>query len=457
MNIRISFLLMLLTFSLLSAKLRAQESQLFFTGAKPQENLLNPSIYYDSTVVVISPFAQFQISNNSFGFRNAIAENNLGTNYWDIDYMLENANDKNRLNLELNYSFLFINKKIKNGLFATFSINRNNSYNFLIPKDLLELSKGNVNYQDETARNFDLSGLSVSSFSYTSFSMGLIKKISPVFTLGAHIKLLKGHYLTQTNKFKALLNTRGNLEETYLEADINYRQSAPLMYGFGSANNTYGIDDFPGQFFWHNSLFKNLGAAIDVGFTYSPDDRTTFSGSVTDLGFIRWNQNQVQVKINGNYTFGGLDISPDQEGKINIGESFNTLMDTLNATFDPKTNDSTNFTTYLPSKIYFGMKRKLNEKVDLFGVFRANISSFYNDYRYTLGANYRPKNWLLINLTTSYKNNTFGNLGAGCVLNFKRVQFFVVTENIDFALFNSRSLNVAAGLNYNLLSVFTPR
>ncbi|HKI89770.1 MAG TPA: DUF5723 family protein [Draconibacterium sp.] len=457
MNIRISFLLMIFSFVISIPNVNAQDAQLFFTGVKPQENLFNPSVHYDSTVLIISPFARFRISNNSFGFNDAFVENNLGAKYWDIDYMIKNAKDENLLNLDLNYSFLFFNKKIKKDFYATFSINQNNSYNFLLPKDLFELSKGNISYQDETTRNFDLKGLAINSYSYTSFSTGLIKKISPVFTLGTHVKLLRGHYLTQTNKFEALLNTRGDLEETYLEADINFRQSAPLMYGFGSPNNTYGINDFPGQFFWHNNLFKNLGAAFDIGFTYSPENKTTFSGSVSDIGFICWNQNQAQIKIKGNYTFGGLDISPDAEGKINIEESFNTLMDTLNATFDPQTNDSTSFTTYLPSKIYFGMKRKINEKFDLFGVFRATISSFYNDYRYTLGTIYKPKDWLLINLTTSYKNKTFGNLGAGFIFNFKRIQFFVVTENIDFTLFNSRSVNVAAGLNYDLLSAFAPR
>jgi len=457
MKNRNSFLFVILSFLIFPLNLNAQDAQLFFTGLKPQENIFNPSVHYDSTVLIISPFVRFNIGNNAFGFKNAFTESNSGLKYWDIDYMIENANDKNLLNLDLNYSFVYLNKKIKNNLYATFSINQNNSYNFLIPKDLLELSKGNINYQDETTRNFDLKGLAINSFSYTSFSAGLIKKFSPAFTLGTHVKLLKGHYLTQTNKFETLLNTRSDLEETYLEANITYRQSAPLMYGFGSPNTPYGLNDFPRQFLWQNNLFSNLGAALDVGFTYSPNDKTTIVASLSDIGFIRWNQNLAQVKINGNYTFGGLDISPDEEGKINIEESFNTLMDTLNATFDPQINDSTSFTANLPAKIYFGMKRKLNERFDLFGVFRANISSFYNEYRYTLGTIYKPKDWLLINLSASYKNNTFGNLGAGFVFKWKRVQFFVVTENIDFTLLNSRSINIAAGLNYDLLSAFSSR
>lgn len=457
MNIRICIFFAILVLFIHPPNVNAQDAQLFFTGVKPQENIFNPTVYYDSTVLIISPFAQLRFSNNSFGFKDAFAESSSGAKYWDIDHMINNANDENLLNLDLNYSFVFLNKKIKNDFYATFSITQNNSYNFLIPKDLLELSKGNINYQNETTRNFDLKGFAINSFSYTSYSAGLIKKVNQVFTLGAHIKLLNGHYLTQTSKFEALLNTRGDLEETYLEANINYRQSAPLMYGFGSPNNTYGLNDFPGQFFWHNNLFKNMGAAFDLGFTYSPEDKTTFTASVSDIGFIRWNQNQAQVKINGNYTFGGLDISPDTEGKINIEESFNTLMDTLNVTFNPQTNDSAVFTTYLPTKIYFGMKRKLTEKFDLFGVFRANISSFYNDYRYTVGTIYQPKNWLLVNITTSYKNKTFGNIGAGFIFKLKHIQFFVVTENVDFTLLNSRSINVAAGLNYDLLSAFSSR
>lgn len=458
MNTRRNLLSLILLFLIISPGVKGQEAQLFFTGLKPQENLINPSVCYDSTVVILSPFASFRVNNNSFGFNDGFIKNsNSGQKYWDIDYMIENANDRSQLNFDLNYSFLFINKKLKNDLYATFSVSQKNNYNFLIPIDLFKLSKGNVNYQDETVNNFDLNGLSVNSLSYTSFSAGIVKKISQAFTFGTHFNLLKGHYVTQTNKFDALLNTRGDLEETYLEAEINFRQSAPLMFGFGTTNNIYGINDFPEHFFWHNDLLKNLGAAIDFGFTYTPEDKTTFFGSISDIGFIRWNQNQAQINISGNHSFRGLDISPDSEGKINIAESFATLMDTLNATFNPQTNESSEFTTYLPAKIYFGMKRKVNERFDLFGIFRANISSFYDEYRYTAGAIYKPKDWLLINLTTSYKNKSFGNLGAGFIFKFRKVQFFVVTENIDFTLFNSRSVNVAAGLNFDLLNALNPR
>lgn len=447
MNIKSNFTLAVLLMCFQILKLNAQEAQLFFTGVKPQENILNPSVFYDSTVVVVSPFAAFGFSNNAFGLKNVFVQDNTGQRYWNLDYAIENVNDETLLKLDLNYSFLFINKKLKNDFYATFSIDRNSSYNFLIPKDLFELSKGNVNYQDETTRNFDLKGLTVYSIAYTSFSTGLIKKINPVFTIGSHLKMLKGSYLTMTNNFEVLLNTRGDLEETYLEANIDFRQSASLMYGFGTAKKNYGLNDFPEQFFWHNDLFSNLGVAIDVGFTYFPDNKTTITGSFIDLGFIRWNQNQAQIKINGNYTFSGIDVSPGREGKISLEESFNALVDTIKNTFNPQINDTANFNTFLPAKIHFGMQRKVNEKFQLFGVFMATRSSNYNDYRYTIGTIYNPADWLLINLSTSYKYKTFGNIGAGFVFNFKRIQLFAVTENIDFTLFGSRSLNIAAGVN----------
>jgi hypothetical protein len=54
-------------------------------------------------------------------------------------------------------------------------------------------------------------------------------------------------------------------------------------------------------------------------------------------------------------------------------------------------------------------------------------------------------------MSTGYKNEKIGNIGAGMVYTFNRFDVFVASENIDYLISNSRSINLALGLNIRIL------
>jgi hypothetical protein len=435
-----------------TASLSAQEANLIFFGLKPQNNFYNPAEQFDSLYINFSPFASFNLGSNTLGLKETFKwDVNKEYKYWDTDYLLNHAKDENILNLNLNYSFLFIGKKLPKEFYTTFSINKRNSYDFLAPKGLLELTRGNADYETESVRDIELDGLSVNGLSYTAYSFGLSKKFSPAFQLGFHIKLLNGNFVTKTPNFEASINSRNDFEETYIEAKIHYQQSSPGISQNQNSDYSSSLGNFPQHFSWHTNFFKNLGTAVDFGFVYRPDFRTTIFGSVSDIGFINWNSGQEQVQIDGAYSFTGFDLSPNSSGKVSIEETFNLVLDSINSTFNPKVDKTSDFRTHLTPHVLFGFERQVSSKLNFFSLFQANIYSYYTDYRFTLGAVYKPGKHLQLNMSTGYKNEKIGNIGAGMVYSFNRFDVFVASENIDYLISNSRSINLALGLNIRIL------
>lgn len=436
-----------------TASVNAQEANLIFLGLKPQNNFYNPAEQFDSLYISFSPFVSFNLGSNTLGLKKTFKwDINKEYKYWDTEYLLNHAKNENFVTLNLNYSFLFIGKKLPKGFYTTFSINKRNSYDFLVPKGLLELTRGNADYETESGRDFDLDGLSVNGLSYTAYSFGLSKKFSPAFQFGLHLKLLNGNFLTKTRNFEAVINTRNDLKETFIEADIVYQQSSPgISRSQTDDSYSFELGDFPQLFSCHTNLFKNLGAAVDLGFVYTPDFHTSIFGSVSDIGFIKWNSGQEEVQIDGAYSFTGFDLSPNSSEKVSIEEAFNLVMDSIKTTFNPKVDKTSEFRTYLTSQVLLGFERKVSSKFNFFGLFRAHIYSYYTDYQFTIGTVYKPGKHLRLNMSTAYKNEKIGNLGAGMVYAFNRFDVFVASENIDYLITNSRSINLALGLNIRIL------
>jgi hypothetical protein len=435
-----------------TAGVTAQEANLIFLGTKPQKNFYNPAVQLDSLCIIFSPHATFNLGSNTFGLKETFKwDYNKEYKYWDVPYLLDNANDENFINLNLDYSFLFIGKKLPKGFYSSFSINQRNSYNFLIPGGLLELSRGNAEYETELSRDFDLDGLSVNGLSYTAYSFGLSRKFSPAFQFGLHFKLLSGNFVTKTLNFEASINTRNDFKETYVKADILYQQSSPGISQNQSDDYTFSPGDFSQHLSWHTNFFKNLGAAIDFGFEYTPDFHTTIFGSVSDIGFIKWNSGQEEVHLSGAYSFTGFEISPGSSGKFNFEETFNLVMDSIKTTFNPNVDKTSAFRTHLTSQVLLGLQRSLNPKFDFFSLFQASVYSYYTDYRFALGALYKPNKHLRLNISTAYKNEGIGNLGAGMVYAFNRFELFIASGNIEYLIYNSRSINLALGVNIRVL------
>ena len=99
---------------------------------------------------------------------------------------------------------------------------------------------------------------------------------------------------------------------------------------------------------------KNKGLAFDAGFIQRYSEDLTFSGSVVDLGFIRWKSDLNNLKLANDVTYESL--------LPNTGNLLDVLRDSLRI---EHTKDS--YVTMLPLKLYLGADYQLNK------VFQARV------------------------------------------------------------------------------------
>ena len=80
---------------------------------------------------------------------------------------------------------------------------------------------------------------------------------------------------------------------------------------------------------YYMTRFRNPGASLAFGMSYMLDQRTTFSLSFSDIGFIHWSDSTLNYRVKGEAAFKGLDILGDYlNGKeIELDSTINAFMD----------------------------------------------------------------------------------------------------------------------------------
>ena len=142
-------------------------------------------------------------------------------------------------------------------------------------------------------------------YNYFSFYLGYGTQISSDMELDFKIKFLKGVSLIGfENKGGSLvtisqMNTFGNPFITTLNTHLNVVQ-----------NNS-------------NSFFSNLGISTDFWLQKTYEDKFSVYGRISDLGFIRWSEEQYESNVN--YDFDGLNYTLEQD----LTEEFNVFTDTI--------------------------------------------------------------------------------------------------------------------------------
>ncbi|MDX9696916.1 MAG: DUF5723 family protein, partial [Bacteroidales bacterium] len=165
--------------------------------------------------------------------------------------------------------------------------------------------------------------------------------------------------------------------------------------------------------------------------------------------YIKWDTDITNLALKGDFTFKGADL-----GELSTNDSasfdgqFQEILDSLENSFKV-TNQVTNFTTSLNTKIYVGASWLVSKKFDLSFLYRGY---YFNDHltsAYTFSANARPIRGISATVSYSIMNGSYNNIGVGLVLGGAPLQLYVVADNASAALWGHQttSLNFRVGLN----------
>ncbi len=410
--------------------------------AVPQSNLLNPAIqiackYYIGIPVLAS--AHLSYSNTAFTYNNLAASDS-----WNTEGILDQMHQTDLYTAEAMLVPVALGYRHRT-LYFTFNIAERVQGYQTVPKDAVEMAvRGNYAFAGETAR---FNGLRPGGYHTREYSAGVSKVMGPYLTVGVRGKLLFGKANLTTGRSRVGLTTSGDDFNLLLDGDYTLNSSFPLTITKDADGEIDGIlleQIDPLQYLLNRG---NIGAAIDLGITYSYDDQITLSASLLDLGFVRWRTDLNNVHGEGIFEYTGTDLAGELVTEESFREIANSILDTMEITTstDP-------YSYMMPTQLFLGGSYQFSEKI-AFGavsrnvIFRSKIHSSL-----TLSASADLAERFMGTLSWSYLNNSIKNVGVGIAYHGKGVQFHAVTDNLlgFFYPFDTRTLNLRAGVNLML-------
>jgi hypothetical protein len=241
------------------------------------------------------------------------------------------------------------------------------------------------------------------SQSYNQFSVNYRENWDKRLAFGIKFSLLSG-----INYNKLDIN---NSSLIYTENGVNSTVDVGLKGAYRS--NVLTEDEADVNLLYPN--FKNPGASISLGTTYTSKKGITLIGNIKDLGFIKWNKNSHDIKFNvpskvikqlNTLTYG--EFNNELTGIITDKDNRKGFYTLTNAKADFLISKTFDF--YIPSLII---------SKNLF--YRGGDIAFVNNFKY--------KDFSL-SLIPDYNLNQFFMVGAQTMYKTPNFEFFLGSDNI---------------------------
>ena len=445
----VSFLIGLNSFS--------QNKQVLYDFAGlPQTLLLNPGLEIDYKfhigVPLLSGFSS-EIGSTGFSLSEIFAVNN-NTITEKISAVLNkiDANDYLKVNTQIEVfsaGFRFDKKT-----YVSFGFYQELDAIGYAPVDALTLiNEGNTSYLN---KSFSISEMIFKLDVLGVIHAGISRKVSDKLTLGARLKLYSSALNLETTNNQGSFTTRLGNNNIYVHhldnVNLNLRSSGLI------SNNEYISD---ASTYIENSLLGgNLGAGIDLGFTYHVTPQLQLSGSLIDLGFVHHNKNIKNKLIVGSFTFEGIEFEFDSNRNY-WGELDAALKEQL-----PIVGNEDSYTSWRPAKVNAAIKYSFGEKRSKY-CYDNTLKDFYtNAFGAQLYSVFRPlrqqfvftsfyeksfSNKLQAKITHTIDDYSYYNIGVGISAKIWKINFYGILDNLTKLSDISSSNNVSLQFGFNLL------
>jgi hypothetical protein len=417
-----------------------QSSTLFFMHTIPQSNLTNPAVQIPCKVFVGVPLLSSihaNYSNTFFSYNDLIyntADDSLDFNY---NHFLSKPNTRQNIAVEMhvsliNFGFLY------NEYYFNFNISDKIETGVTYPTNLFGLVlNGNT---PQVGQTYDLSHAALNAIYYREWAFGVSKIIDEQLTLGVKAKLLFGKANLRTVKSDFTLHT-APATDAY-DWTINYNVQAnmsPFVATYdvnGNVSNIALADKSPAAFLLNR---KNKGIAFDFGAIYNYDEKITLSGSLLDLGLIRWKDSPLKLNSNGTINFNGIDANLN---------NLNQLVDSVENSVNSGASEKPYF-SFLSPKMYLGATYSLRPSINAGLLTRQEIRYGKWQPSVTASLNTWYTKYLTGSVSWSWINNSFANFGLGVGARTPNFGLYIISDNV-YGMFKYKSArleNIRFGLN----------
>lgn len=455
------YLFTCLSLTLFTLNLPAQDNTLYLMHDIPQANQLNPALFKLCRIYIELPVissVKLNIRNTGVGFHDIIQSGN-GTQSDPYRVNLSRLESKlSRINysqIETDINLLGFGFGYKEWYF-TFGIANHSDLLLSYPHDAVLLSDEYFQMAGSRGTPVNLSRSGAEATIWNSVGVSAAKEIKEGLKVGVRLKYLQGMANAVSRGSELTVTPAGN--PLSLQTMMKYRINAsfPLNIRYSpnglvnSVNFDNSLNNIAGDFIFNG----NRGVAIDAGFVYDKDEITQISGSITDLGFIRWKKNTNIFSATGDYFFNAADLAVFQirPGAIDL---VNALKDSISTSIGHSTRT---YYTLTPIKIFGGITRLLLPGLRAGAMTRIEIYDLHVMPSLSLSLNYTPVPVVAASLSYTIMNNKFNQVGAGIAVGNHVAQLYVITDNIPlkftkdvnsplFWPYNARMLSLRFGLN----------
>jgi|GEM_PF-215774 len=431
-NLTLLFLCMVLG---LSAQ---QDMMMYNMHGVPQSSYSNPANRFDGKFYIGLP----GLSSNYFNFSNTVRYSDVIIKDGDslllsFDNLIAQMEDENYFTFNSRIDLISGGFNVSPSTQILINVTEVVSLSFDYNKDLIRfIYEGNTAFLG-TSPNLDNIGINASH--YREYGIGASHQLNEKLRLGARFKYLYGMENIYTERSEISMVTDPESYALTAETDIRIH-TAGL-----DQSDAEGDEGFADYFNGRN----NSGFAVDLGAFYELNDKFSFSASIVDLGYIRWNDFTRNYTSKGNYLYDGVDIDVFGDDQVSGEDSpFDQILDSIETELGfVETKDA--YTSPLITKVYLGGNYEINERSFAGLVVKNDIFKGQIKPSFSLSYGRQMTKWITLTGGYSALNGAYDNISMGAVFDPGPVQFYVMTDNLLGMVTpqNTRNLHIRFGIN----------
>lgn len=422
-----------------------QNNTLFFMHDAPQSNLVNPATSIDCEVFVAAPIIG---STHINLYNTALTIDDFFTLIGNDSILPDFDNGISRLKgLELfaheTHLSLFSGGYRHNDSYFTFSVTEKLSSHSLVPEKLAKLVwNGN---SPIVGTSTDISNAGVNFMHLREYAFGVSDQVNERFRVGGRVKMLFGKSNVFTQTMNGSIYTEEKAFETNFNMDTRINVSMPIdvsVDSLGILENVELKNGISSLDYMFNR--RNVGAGIDIGFVYEINDQVELSGSLLNLGFIRWKSDVHNFESSGEMDFTGSGNASD----INSSQLVRAWVDTVMSVFGVRPEENRYYSSLVP-EVYFGATMEMYDWLKTGVLFHSQIYKNRLHPSLTISGNASLSQNFSTSLSYTVQNKEFNNVGAGVHLKLGGIQLHAVSDNIPGLIWfeNTRNINVRFGIS----------
>lgn len=347
----------------ITSSINAQQQLSFSFGEIPQNLMLNPGAETNfKSHYGIPVFSNLSFKAGFTGFTLADLFLNDSRDFnLKFEEVLNKIDSDDYININTVVEVLSAGLRIDDKTYVSFGFYEELDLITYFPKDITEL----VYYGNEPFLNrpFSISELVMKADMLGVLHAGMSRKVDEKLTIGGRLKIYSSSLNIETN------NNSGTITATTNNTNI-IRQT---LDNLDAEIRTSGITD-SNDVFSNTLLGGNLGLGFDVGLTYHFSPQLEFTGSIIDVGFIKYSKNIRNYTAKGNYILDGINFEYNSDDPSDYWEQ---LEEDFNANVPTGETENT-YTSWRPMKINAALKYSFGEKRSKFCYTKTHKQYYYN-------------------------------------------------------------------------------